>query len=62
MVFIEEGRIEELDAVSDKKKVELYLTKYVRFHSRFSGDQRMIDKALVTFGKFLKTWRNASQS
>ena len=56
MVFIEEGRIEELDDFSDKKKVEFYLTKYVRFHSQFSGDQREIDKALVTFGKFLKTW------
>jgi hypothetical protein len=59
MVFIEEGRIEELDDASekkDKKKVELYLTKYLPFHAQFSGDQRKIDKALVTFGRFLKEW------
>lgn len=59
MVFIEEGQIEELDDASDEKdekKVELYLTKYLRFHGQFSGDQRKIDKALVTFGRFLKEW------
>jgi hypothetical protein len=56
MIFIEEGRIEELDAFSDEKKVEFYLTEYLRFHPRFSGEQRKIDKALVTFGSFLKAW------
>lgn len=56
MVFIEDGRIEQLDKFSDTKKVEFYLTKYLRFHAQFSGDQRKIDKALVTFGRFLKTW------
>ncbi|HEY1660107.1 MAG TPA: hypothetical protein VGG14_17280 [Candidatus Sulfotelmatobacter sp.] len=55
MVFIEEGRIEELDDFSDEK-IELYLTKYLEFHARFPGDQRKVDKALVTFGRFLKEW------
>lgn len=55
-MFIEEGRIEELDTFSDDKKIESYLTNYLQFHQRFSGEQRKIDKALVTFGWFLKAW------
>ncbi len=56
MVFLENGRIEELEKFTDKKKIDFYLTKYLQFHSQFSGEQRKIDKALVTFGRFLKAW------
>src|ERR1700691_6794905 len=56
MIFIEEGRIEELSNFSDEQKIESYLTRYLRFHRRFAGDQRKIDKALNTFGRFIKAW------
>jgi hypothetical protein len=56
MVFIEEGRIEELDGFSERNVVDSYLTKYLKFHRQFSEEQRRIDKALVTFGSFLKAW------
>lgn len=56
MVFIKNGQLEELGAFSEEDKVESYLTKCRHFHSRFSGEQRKVDKALVTFGLFLKRW------
>jgi hypothetical protein len=55
MVFVEEGHIEELDKFADRK-IDLYLQKYLPFHRRFSGDQRQIDRALHTFGRFLQMW------
>ena len=58
MVLLEEGRIEELDKVPDEKKVDLYLTRYLPFHHRLSGEQRNIDRALYTFGQFIKKWPN----
>lgn len=58
MVFIEEGRVEELGSFDDLSVVESYLTKYLNFHRQFVGEQRKIDKALVIFGSFLKAWPN----
>jgi hypothetical protein len=57
MVFIENNqRIEELASMNDKKKIQLYLDRYVPFNQSFRDmDGRDVDKALWTFGKFLKT-------
>lgn len=55
MVFIEEGRIEELSDFPERK-IGLYLTRYLSFHRRFSGEQRKIDMALHTFGRFIQMW------
>ena len=33
MVFVEEGRFEELDTFSEEEVVEFYLTRYLRFNS-----------------------------
>ncbi len=55
MVFIEEGRIEELSDFPERK-IDLYLTRYLSFHRRLSGEQRKIDMALHTFGRFIQMW------
>jgi hypothetical protein len=62
MVFVEEGRFEELDTFSEEEVVEFYLTRYLRFSSRFSAEQRKTDKAVVTFGSFLKAWPGIASS
>jgi hypothetical protein len=57
MVYMKENRIEELDDKSDKEKIELYLTQYLVFYNRFEGiDSRSVDRAVWTFGKFIKAW------
>jgi hypothetical protein len=56
MVFLLEGRIEELSKFTDEKKIDLYVSKYLAFHRRFSAEQRTIDRANYTFGRFLKAW------
>jgi hypothetical protein len=58
MVLLEEGRIEELGKVPDEKKIDLYLTRYLPFHYCLTGEQRNIDRALYTFGQFIKKWPN----
>jgi len=56
MIFMEEGRIEELNRFTAQKKIELYLTRYLPFHRHFSEDQRNIDRALFMFGDFVRNW------
>ena len=60
MVFIEEGRTEDLNEF-EGRKVEFYITRYLSFHRRFSGEQRKIDKAVHTFGRFIKAWPDLCQ-
>jgi hypothetical protein len=59
MRFIQDAVIEELDEVADDRaKVRLYLDHYLPFHGRFAGlGHRETDRALWTFGKFIKAWR-----
>lgn len=55
MIFIQEGRIEELERFPDKDKLELYRNKYIAFNLSFSGDdRRKVDRALFAFGQFIK--------
>ena len=56
MVLVEDGRIEELSQFTDERRIELYLTRYLSFHRRFVGEQRKIDRAVHTFGRFIKAW------
>lgn len=57
MTFINEGNRDELDRHSDKRKAELYVTRYLAFHRTFAGcNQRNADRALWVCGKFLKKW------
>jgi hypothetical protein len=62
MVFIQNGQIDELNAYSDREKIERYLRDYVPFFEAFSKTDlsfdptvdgvsgRKADRALVTFG------------
>lgn len=57
MSIIEQDRPEELP-VRDGEKVRQYLTRYLPFHQKFQGfDQRSLDKAFWSFGKFVKANR-----
>jgi hypothetical protein len=60
MIFVEENRVEDLAQFPDYRKVELYLEKYLDFHSRFPGEQRAVDRAIHTFGRFMKGWPTVS--
>lgn len=54
MTFIEDGEAKELPS-SPRKKISLYLERYLPFHRNFDGiDARKVDQALWTFGKCLK--------
>lgn len=65
MVFIQEGRIEELAMFTDKAAIDAYLTRYLPFHGEYKRldlpfdvkrdgvRHRNIDRALWTFGKCL---------
>jgi hypothetical protein len=54
MEFIQKGSPGEIPS-SDKRKIDSYLNKYIPFHEEYKNyDQRMVDKALWAFGKFLK--------
>jgi hypothetical protein len=57
MAVIETGRPEELDRIDDREKVTLYLNRYLAFCERFrSLNQRHVDRALWTFGKFIRDY------
>jgi hypothetical protein len=58
MRFVETGRVEEI-GYTNKQKYEAYQTQYIPFLATFKAmaettDQRAVDKALFTFGQFLK--------
>jgi hypothetical protein len=56
MRFIQCGQIDELP-VRDVDKIEKYLIAYVPFYRDLDGNEdRTVDKALWTFGKFIRTW------
>jgi len=58
MTYIQGENFKELAECSDAMKVKLYLKHYLPFHQTFAGlDPRLVDKALWTFGKFIKSWR-----
>ena len=58
MMLIEDREPDDLAAKDDKRKIRLYLDRYLPFHRRFAGsDQRSVDRALWAFGKFIKAWR-----
>ena len=55
MTIIEDAKADELNRFNDKKKVTLYLERYLGFCERFQGiAQRQVDRALWTFGKFIR--------
>ncbi len=66
MIYIEEGRIEELGKRTDKAKIDVYLRRYLAFFKPFGDAQlpfdpsrdgiqhRRADRALLAFGKHLK--------
>ena len=58
MVVLKQSDRRELDSHSDREKIATYLDQYLAFYGgiRVSGD-RQLDRALWTFGKFIKTWR-----
>jgi hypothetical protein len=54
MTFITNGVCEEIPQY-DARKVDAYIESYLPFHAKFDGmNGRDVDKALWTFGKFLK--------
>ena len=60
MVFIREGRLEELGDHTDDQKIESYLQEYLPFYRTFErglggARGRDADRALLTFGSFLRT-------
>jgi hypothetical protein len=56
MIYINEGRQEELDSFNDKNKIAQYINQYLIFRKNFSEiDDRSVDRALWAFGKWLKT-------
>ena len=54
MKFIQRAELDELEGYPDDRKVDLYLDIYVPFHNEIAVPGRETDKALWTFGKFLK--------
>jgi len=57
MVFIEKQQLEEIPE-RGTEKVQQYLDRYLPFHQRFQNiNQRSLDKALWSYGRFLKTSR-----
>jgi hypothetical protein len=67
MTYIQDGKPDELGKYSEKKVIELYINRYMRFHqpyakARLTFDSRLdgvrsrkADRALFTFGKCLPT-------
>ncbi len=54
MIFIKRGIIEEIPSY-DPKKVAEYVSHYLPFYTTFTGfNNREVDKALWSFGKFIK--------
>jgi len=57
MTCIEDGTKEEISDLSDHLKIQFYLERYLPFIKQFDGCSiRNIDRALWTFGKFIKGW------
>lgn len=57
MISIEQQRLEELPE-RDTEKIQQYLTRYLPFHRKFKGiNPRSLDKALWSYGKFVKANR-----
>ncbi len=55
MAYIENRQPNEIPQ-KDTDKEDQYLKRYLPFHARFDGvNQRQVDKALWSYGKFLKT-------
>jgi len=55
MGFIERQVVEEIP-ISDAKKVESYIERYLPFHKKFRGiNSRSVDRALWFFGKSLQS-------
>ncbi len=58
MLLIEGQASDELAGKSDARKIELYLTQYLPFLRLLAGiDPRKLDRALWSYGRFLKQWR-----
>ena len=59
MSFIEsDGTKEELGQYNDTQKTEAYLSRYLPFHqSRFGSPRAEVDRALWTFGRFIREWK-----
>jgi hypothetical protein len=57
MTYIENGTKEELGSFNDNIKIQFYLERYLPFTNKFDDcSMRNIDRALYTFGKFIKGW------
>jgi len=55
MIFLRDGKKKEIPA-KNPEKIATYLSDYIPFHRQFQDDgNRSVDKALWTFGKFLKS-------
>ncbi len=57
MTYIQSGKQVEIPA-DDREKIKSYIEEYLPFYSEFNcaeDGSRSLDKALWTFGKFLKT-------
>jgi hypothetical protein len=55
MMFLRDGKKKEIPR-RDQDKIVSYLSDYIPFHRQFQDDEnRSVDKALWTFGKFLKS-------
>jgi len=55
MSYLRTGTATEIPR-GNSEKVRTYLTQYLGFHSGFDfGDQRVLDKALWAFGRYLKS-------
>jgi hypothetical protein len=55
MMFLRDGKRMEIPA-KNQEKITTYLSDYISFYGQFYDDgNRSVDKALWTFGKFLKS-------
>ncbi len=58
MSVIESGQCEEIEMWSDANRISAYLRRYLPFHAIFvDSHQRSVDRALWSFGKFIKRSR-----
>jgi hypothetical protein len=55
MTFLHDGEKKEIPS-KNREKIATYLSDYISFHAQFQDDgNRSVDKALWTFGRFLKS-------
>ena len=55
--FIITGVVSEISELNDNEKSNFYFTTYIPFFNQFTDNEnRRVDKALFTFGKYLKSW------